>query len=189
MPTIRLAVTVAVYALAIWPMSAAMGLSDGPSTPAPSELAVGFPEDPPRGQLVLSVVARTGDALEFGEGPDGARRIVPITGGRFSGEGGLSGIVLPGGADRQRSRADGVRELDATYELLTDDGVILMVHNQVIVDASDGSSPNGRYVRSVVRIMAPAGKYAWLNRRLLVGTLASLRPAQPFVLLRFYELR
>lgn len=137
----------------------------------------------------MSIVAQTGEAFDAGTGPDGARRIVPITGGTFVGEGGLKGIVLPGGADRQRLRADGVRELDATYELRTADGVVLMVHNQVISDASDSTSPGGRYVRSVVKVIAPEGKYAWLNRRLLVGTLASLRPAQPYVLLRFYELR
>lgn len=153
--------------------------------PAPADLAARFPEEPPRGRLVLTVVAQTGDDIEVGAGPDGPRRIVPITGGTFSGEGGLKGIVLPGGADRQRVRADGVRELDATYELRTDDGVVLMVHNQVIVDAS---GPGERYARSVVRISAPQGAYAWLNRRLLVGTLTSFRPAQPHVMLRFYEL-
>ncbi len=120
----------------------------------------------------MSIVAQTGEAFDAGTGPDGARRIVPITGGTFVGEGGLKGIVLPGGADRQRLRADGVRELDATYELRTADGVVLMVHNQVI---SDTNAKGARYARSVVRIASPEGKYAWLNRRLLVGTLHSLR--------------
>lgn len=156
--------------------------------PAPADLIARFPEEAPRARLVMSVVAKTGDTLDVGEGPDGARRIVPIIGGTFTGEGGLRGAVLPGGADRQRLRPDGIRELDATYELRTDDGVILMVHNQVLVDAREGGTP-GRYVRSVVRVVAPAGRYEWLNRRLLIGTLASLRPSQPYVLLRFYEVQ
>lgn len=160
-----------------------------PEEPGPAALAARFPEEPPRGRLVLTVMVRTGEAIDVGQGPDGVRRIVPIIGGSFSGEGGLAGVVLPGGADRQRLRPDGVRELDATYELRTADGAILMVHNQVIVDAPAGAGPDGRYVRSVVRIVAPQGRYDWLNRRLLVGTLTSLRPAQPLVLLRFYELR
>jgi len=82
--------------------------------PTPADMAARFPEEPLRGRLIMSIVAQTGEAFDAGTGPDGARRIVPITGGTFVGEGGLKGIVLPGGADRQRLRADGVRELDAT---------------------------------------------------------------------------
>jgi hypothetical protein len=53
-------------------------------------------------------------AQELGAGPLGRRRIIAITGGRFVGER-LSGRVLPGGADWQVIRADGVAELDARY--------------------------------------------------------------------------
>lgn len=49
---------------------------------------------------------------DLGDTPRGRRRIVGITGGRFSGER-LSGRVLPGGADWQLIRADGVADLDA----------------------------------------------------------------------------
>ena len=49
---------------------------------------------------------------ELGETPQGRRRIIGITGGRFCGER-LSGRVLPGGADWQLVRADGVADLDA----------------------------------------------------------------------------
>jgi hypothetical protein len=153
--------------------------------PTPTELASRFPEEAPRGRLILSIVAQTGEAFDAGTGPHGARRIVPIIGGSFVGEGGLKGKVLPGGADRQRLRADGVRELDATYELRTDDGIVLMVRNQVIADTL---AKDRRYARSVARVAAPDGQYAWLNRRLLVGTLHSLRPDQPYVFVRFYEL-
>ncbi|MFM1815995.1 MAG: hypothetical protein RLZ98_2690 [Pseudomonadota bacterium] len=167
-------------------------LATGPAIPAAAEpdplrLLAEHPDDAITPTLVLSVVARVGETIEVGEGPDGVRRIVPILGGTFSGSG-LRGVVLPGGADRQRIRADGVRELDAVYELRTDDGVILMVHNQVLVDAERPPKGQQRYARSVVRVTAPKGPYDWLNRRLLVGTLTSLRPAQPYVLLRFYAL-
>ena len=57
---------------------------------------------------------------ELGEAPHGRRRIIPITGGRVSGER-LSGRVLPGGADWQVVRADGVAELDARYTIETGD--------------------------------------------------------------------
>ena len=53
----------------------------------------------------------------MGRGPAGERYIIPITGGTFEGPRGLRGTVLPGGADRQLWRPDGVRELDALYEM------------------------------------------------------------------------
>ncbi|CAM3030806.1 DUF3237 domain-containing protein [Sphingomonas zeae] len=144
------------------------------------------PEPAPAGRWAISILARVGDAMEVGEGPDGARRIVPIVGGSFQARS-LRGIVLPGGADRQRLRGDGIRELDALYELRGDDGTLLTVHNQVMID---NMVPPGqpRYARSVVRIAAPQGPHGWLNRRIFVGTLTSLRPARPLVLIRVYEM-
>src|SRR5690606_39551336 len=59
----------------------------------------------------------------------GLRRVVPITGGSFKGPR-LSGRVLPGGADWQVVRPDGVLDVDAKYTLLTDDGVTIMVTNK-----------------------------------------------------------
>jgi hypothetical protein len=61
----------------------------------------------------------------------GQRRVVPITGGEFSGPG-LEGVVLPGGADWQLIRHDGVAELDARYTLRTNDGVSIHVHNRAL---------------------------------------------------------
>jgi hypothetical protein len=81
--------------------------------------------------------------------------------------------VLPGGADRQLLRPDGVKELDALYEMETHDGAAITVRNRVLVD---DPSPDGRYARSVLQLTAPDGPHAWLNRRVFVGTLASLRP-------------
>ncbi len=134
--------------------------------------------------LAMEVIARTGKSYDMGEGANGRRRLVEISGGRFRAEG-VSGIVLPGGTDRQIFRSDGIRELDARYELKADDGSLLFVHNKVIID-SDRPAELGRYARSVVRVEAPDGTHDWLNRRLLIGTLDSLRPEQPYVYLRFY---
>ena len=68
-------------------------------------------------------------AQELGEAPHGRRRIIPITGGRISGER-VSGRVLPGGADWQVVRADGVAELDARYTIETADGALIYVSNR-----------------------------------------------------------
>ena len=65
---------------------------------------------------------------ELGASPLGRRRIINITGGTFRGER-LSGKVLPGGADWQVIRSDGVADLDARYTLETADGALIYVHN------------------------------------------------------------
>jgi len=144
-----------------------------------------LPEAPIGFSLALEVLAEVGEAYSIEEGPNGARRIVPIIGGSFRGSG-LTGVVLPGGADRQTVRADGVRELDAIYELRADDGSIIMVHNRAIVDAVEPPDGQDRYVKSVVTLTVPKGRHDWLNRRLIIGTLHSMRPEKPLVLLRFY---
>ena len=98
---------------------------------------------------------------------------------------GLDGIVLAGGADRQLLRADGVKELDALYEIKTDDGQIITIRNRVIVD--DGEKLE-RYAMSVIDTTVPDGQLSWLNRRLLVGTLQSLRPDRSVVIVRAWEM-
>lgn len=114
----------------------------------------------------------------------GERFIVPITGGVFWGGPGfeaLRGVVRPGGADRQLLRTDGVKELRAEYEMQTDDGAVITVDNRVIVDES--VQPD-RYALSHLFVTAPAGPHAWLNRRVFVGTLQSLRPQRQAVVVR-----
>ena len=48
--------------------------------------------------------------LELGDGPHGRRRVINILGGAFAGPR-LSGRILPGGADWQVVRADGIAEV------------------------------------------------------------------------------
>jgi hypothetical protein len=139
---------------------------------------------PPATEFVYEAVVEVAPRQDMGRAPLGHRFIVPITGGRFEGPA-LRGTVLPGGADRQLLRDDGVRELDALYELCTDDGVLLTVHNQVLIDDPPGGP---RYAFSQVCIIAPEGPYAWLNRRVLVGTLQNLQPERPAVRIRVYQL-
>jgi hypothetical protein len=125
-----------------------------------------------------------GERQSLGHGPLGERFIVPILGGHFEGPR-LRGTVLPGGADRQLLRPDGIKELDALYEMLTDDGAVITVRNRVLID--EAATPE-RYARSVLQLTAPVGTHDWLNRRVFVGTLHSLRPARAAVCIRVYEL-
>jgi hypothetical protein len=149
-------------------------------------LADALPVPQPGATLVWSAAVDCAPREALGLAPAGERFIVPITGGRFWGAPGfesLQGLVRAGGADRQLLRPDGIKELRAEYEMETADGAVLTVLNEVVVD--DSVQPQ-RYALSRIRVTAPEGPHAWLNRRLFVGTLQSLRPERAAVLVRGY---
>lgn len=118
-------------------------------------------------------------ALELGEAPLGRRRIIHITGGRFRGER-LAGKVLPGGADWQIVRADGVAYLEARYTLQTEDGALIYVQNrgyrhgpaEVLSRLARGEDvdPSLYYMRTTPWFETGDARYAWLNRTVCVGT-------------------
>lgn len=120
-----------------------------------------------------------GAPQELGETPLGRRRIIPITGGTFRGDR-LSGRVLPGGADWQVIRADGVADLNAHYTLETDDKALIYVQNQgyrhgpadVIQRLAAGETvdPSLYYMRTTPRFETGAERYQWLNRIVCVAT-------------------
>ena len=142
----------------------------------------------PVSNLLWQAAAEIGERQPLGPSPLGQRFVVPILGGSFWGGPGhedLRGRLLPGGADRQLLRADGVKELDALYEMQLDDGTVLTVRNRVLVDESRVP----RYARSAVQVIAPAGRWDWLNRRCLVGSLQTLRPQAQAVLVNVFELQ
>ena len=123
--------------------------------------------------------------LELGDTPLGRRRIIHITGGRFSGER-LSGRVLAGGADWQVIRADGVADLDARYTLETGDGALIYVRNrgyrhgpaEVLkrISAGEDVDPSLYYMRTAPSFETGDERYAWLNRIVCVAT-GARRPA------------
>ncbi len=150
--------------------------------------APGHPARKPFARLLWTAIADIGPRQDLGIGPKGQRYLIPILGGRFfAGDGvaGLNGIILQGGADRQLVRPDGVKELDAIYEMRTDAGQTLSIRNRVVVD--DARQPD-RYAMSVIAVTAPDGELAWLNRRLIVGTLQSMQPERAAVIVRAWEM-
>ena len=122
---------------------------------------------------------------ELGDTPQGRRRIIGITGGRFAGAR-LSGRVLPGGADWQVIRSDGVADLDARYTLETSDGALIYVRNRgvrhgpadVLKKLSSGKNvdPALYYMRTTPSFETGDARYAWLNRIVCVAT-GARRPA------------
>lgn len=156
-------------------------------TPDQKTLAERLTPQAVEGRLVWHAVVDVAERESWGMGPRGERWCVPILGGCFWGGEGFEsfhGEVCAGGADRQTLRPDGIKELDALYEMRTHDGFVITVHNQVLIDET--VQPE-RYARSCIRVTAPEGPHAWLNRRLFVGTLQPLRPQRQAVLIRGYQ--
>jgi len=133
--------------------------------------------------LLWEAVIDVGEGQELGVGPTGPRRMVPILGGTFRGGPDypdLQGQVLPGGADRQVRRLDGARELDALYEMRAQDGSIMTVRNRVLIDQpAEGT----RYAVSHLVVTAPEGRWAWLNKRVILGTMQSAKPERSAVVI------
>ena len=128
---------------------------------------------------LLSAAITLAPAQELGEAPLGRRRIINITGGSFRGTR-LAGRVLPGGADWQVIRTDGVADLDARYTLETADGALIYVRNhgyrhgpaEVLEKLSLGKDvdPSLYYMRTTPLFETGDPRYAWLNRLICVGT-------------------
>ncbi len=132
--------------------------------------------------------------LDLGDVGKGGRRIVPIGGGDFSGPN-IRGKVLPGGADWQIIRTDGVAELEARYTLRTDDGALIYVRNlayrhgppDVIAALAAGRpvDPASYYFRGATFFETSDARYAWITKRIVVCS-GEREPAA--VKLKFYQL-
>ena len=116
---------------------------------------------------------------EVGATAKGQRRVIAIEGGTFEGPQ-IKGRILPGGADYQIIRSDGIAELDARYTIETDDGALIYVTNQgyrhgpadIIQRITEGEDvdPSLYYFRTAFRFETGAEKYDWLNRIIAVGS-------------------
>lgn len=122
--------------------------------------------DRPDLELAFEARVAIGELLRIGPSSHGLRQLIPITGGEVSGPM-LQGEVVPGGADWQLVRPDGVLELDARYTVRASDGALIHVRNRGIWHGLGGKS----YVRTVPRFEAPHdGPHAALNQSLFLGT-------------------
>jgi hypothetical protein len=150
-------------------------------------------EPAPRLELIFAADVCVGAPLDLGDVGKGGRRIVPITGGSFAGPD-IRGTVVPGGADRQILRSDGVSELEARYALETDDGALIAVRNLALrhgppevmaaLAAGHPVAPGSYYFRGATFFETGAPRYAWLTRSIVVCT-GEREPAG--VKLRFYK--
>ena len=131
------------------------------------------PELPmPALQLVYRLQAEVAAPLDFGQTPNGRRRLVAFTGGRFDGPD-LAGALVPGGGDWQILRPDGVAIADIRYTLRTDAGAPLLVTStgvrhgppEVLARLARGEdvSPSEYTFRTQASIETSDRNLAWLN--------------------------
>lgn len=131
---------------------------------------------------------------EVGNTAHGLRRLIPIIGGRASGDG-WSARVLPGGADFQLIVNDRLSELDARYVLETDAGDLIYVQNRAVRSGppeliarlvrGEPVDPAQIYFRCSPSFETAAPALAWMAERMFVGTGARYPDA---VVMRFFEL-
>jgi hypothetical protein len=141
-------------------------------------MANAAPEAPPL-DFIFAARVTVDAALDLGDIGKGTRRIVPISGGEFSGPR-LRGVVLPGGADWQILRGDGVAELEARYTLRTDDGALIHVRNVALrhgpaevmaaLAAGRAVDPRQYYFRGATFFETSATRYAWITRHIVICT-------------------
>jgi hypothetical protein len=137
-------------------------------------------------EFVLEARVTCDPIIVIGDSKQGKRQLIPITGGEFSGPN-LNGKVLPGGADWQLVRPDGVLEIEARYTVQTEDGVNIAIRNRGI--AIYPPVAQTVYVRTVPEFEAPANSaYAWLNRAIFVGTVHPISRAPIIVQVRVFKL-
>jgi hypothetical protein len=144
---------------------------------------------PPKLSLALTLRVQVGPPTERGDVTRGRRRIIPILGGTFEGPK-VRGKVLPGGADWQIVRADGLAELDTRYMLQTDSGSLIYIQNAGIRHAPPDVTkkllegqpvdPAQVYFKTVPTFETSAAELQWLTRSIFVGT-GERRPTEVIV--------
>ena len=133
----------------------------------------------PRFVPLLRLAVEVGEIVSLGAAPTGERRVVAISGGSFDSDDGWHGVVLPGGADWQLLRSDGVLEVDARYVLQDSQGQRVQVVSQglrhgppeVIAALARGEvvDPALYYFRTAMRFETAAAELVHLNHVVAVG--------------------
>jgi hypothetical protein len=133
----------------------------------------------PRLTRVYRLKATLGQPLDLGETPHGHRRIVPQTGGTFTGPE-LRGKLLPGAsADWQTVLPDGTALGDIRYTLQTDGGELLYVQSRAVRHGSaevlarlgrgEDVDPSEYTFRTSTQIEAAARRLDWLNKGIFIS--------------------
>jgi muconolactone delta-isomerase len=133
----------------------------------------------PRLTRVYRLEATLAQPLDLGATAQGHRRIVPLTGGTFTGPA-LNGTLLPGAsADWQTILPDGTALGDVRYTLLTDAGDLLYVQSrgvrhgsaEVLARLGRGEDVDAREYtfRTSTQILTAAPDLDWLNKGVFIS--------------------
>jgi hypothetical protein len=139
------------------------------------------PAQDPKLEFVFELTAQVSPPDKVST-PAGERRIVPITGGTFSGPGyggvAIQGKVLPGGADFQVIHPDGFSEIEARYIIETDQGERIYVTNRGMrhappdvmakLNAGEAVDPKLVYFRAIPTFETDAPRLRWLTRSIFI---------------------
>jgi hypothetical protein len=122
---------------------------------------------------MFTIHAQLAPIVSLGATPSGERRIVNITGGTVYGPK-LNGRILPGGADWQIIRQDGVAAIEARYTIESDEGARILVfsdglrHGPAAIIAQlargEAADPSAYYFRTAMRFETAAPALIWLNK-------------------------
>jgi hypothetical protein len=144
-------------------------------------------------QPILNIRAELAPILKAGVTPHGERRVINILGGTVEGPK-FKGRILPGGADWQLIRSDGVAEIGARYVIETDTGAHVLVDNSGLrhgppevmarLARDESVDPSQYYFRTLIRFETADPASAWLNR--ILGLCRGTREARA-VRLEVYE--
>jgi hypothetical protein len=129
-------------------------------------------------QPIFVITSPLGGIQMLGPTPYGERRIIDIQGGTVDGPK-LKGKVLPGGADWQIVRSDGVVHLTARYTIETEAGGLVLVNAEgyrhgppdvmAALARDETVDPTCYYFRTAMRFETSDQDAAWLNRILAIG--------------------
>ncbi len=119
-----------------------------------------------------------------GHSGQGRLKVIPITGGTFSGDG-INGTVVEGGADWNTAYDNGLVHVFAKYMLKTSDGEYIAIENEGLMDKSATA-----IIKTKPTFQADSrGQYNYLNYGVYVGELAPTPDADDSVDIVIYKLR
>jgi len=165
------------------PLGGWMQISVTPLQPHPNDPTIPRPSSfqlpDPRLTPVYRLEGTLGEPVDVGDTAQGHRRIVPLTGGTFTGPA-INGMLLPGAsADWQTVLPAGTALGDIRYTLQTDGGDVLYVQSRSVrhgsaevlarlgrgedVDASEYT------FRASTQIETAAAELDWLNKGVFVS--------------------
>jgi hypothetical protein len=133
----------------------------------------------PRLTRIYRLEAALGEPLDLGDVSQGHRRIIPLTGGTFTGPE-LNGKLLPGAsADWQIVLRDGTTLGDIRYTLQTDDGALLYVQSRGVRHGSaevlarlgrgDDVDASEYTFRTSTQIETASRDLDWLNKGVFIS--------------------